>query len=76
MGLSPRGAAFSLSEPKSGEGQDGGGVDGCAEKSGSKRLRRLSLGRFIVAVCDALATRRLSGSWWAKREREAVFDFV
>jgi len=56
MGLSPRvrGAAFSLSEPGSGEGQGGGGVDGWAEKSGSKRLRRLSLGRFMVV--DALAT--------------------
>jgi len=49
MGLSLAGAAFSLSEPKSGEGtsRQGGGVVGSPEKSGSKRVRRLSLGRFI-----------------------------
>ena len=38
-------------QPPSGEGQ-GGGVDGCKEKSGLRMLG-LSLGRFIVAVCDA-----------------------
>lgn len=44
------GAAFSLSEPKSGEGTSlqGGGVIGSPEKSGSKRVRRLSRGRFIA----------------------------
>lgn len=50
MGLSLVGAAFSLSEPKSGEGTSlkGGGVIGSPEKSGSKRVRRLSRGRFIA----------------------------
>ena len=56
MGLSlalALGAAFSLSEPKSGEGASrrGGGVDaGSPENSGSKRVRRLSRGRFICFV--------------------------
>ena len=50
MELSLAGAAFSLSEPKSGEGASlkGGGVIGSPENSGSKRVRRLSRGRFIV----------------------------
>lgn len=50
MGLSLAGAAFSLSEPRSGEGTSlkGGGVVGSPEKSGSKRVRRLSRGRFIA----------------------------
>jgi len=44
------GAAFSLSEPKSGEetSLQGGGVIGSPENSGSKRVRRLSRGRFIA----------------------------
>src|SRR6266702_6140647 len=41
--------------PPPGEGQ-GGGVDGCTEKRGLK-MSRLSLGRFIAAVCDVLASR-------------------
>jgi hypothetical protein len=51
--LAPLGAAFSLSEPKSGEGTSrqggGGGVAGSPENSGSKRVRRLSRGRFIFS---------------------------
>ena len=50
MELSLAGAAFSLSEPKSGEGTSlqGGCVTEPPEKSGSKRVRRLSRGRFIT----------------------------
>jgi len=48
------GAAFSLSEPRSGEGasRQGGGIVGPAEKSGSKRVRRLSRGRFIAVSSE------------------------
>ena len=50
MELSLAGTAFSLSEPKSGEGTSlrGGGVIESPENSGSKRVRRLSRGRFIA----------------------------
>jgi len=55
-GLSPMGAAFSLSDPKSGEGtsRQGDGVTGSPENNGSKRVRRLSRGRFIT-VMDVFA---------------------
>ena len=58
------GAAFSLSEPGSGEGASrlgGGGVAGSPEpeNSGSKRVRRLSRGRFICFVFWGMSRRRL-----------------
>lgn len=66
MGLSlALGAAFSLSEPKSGEGasrRGGNGVAGSPEKSGSKRVRRLSRGRFIGDVLCSRREERGSGS--------------
>jgi hypothetical protein len=50
MALSRAGTAFSLSEPKSGEGtsRKEGGVVGSPENNGSKRVRRLSRGRFMA----------------------------
>jgi hypothetical protein len=64
MGLSlALGAAFSLSELKSGEGASqrggGSGVAGSPEKSGSKRVRRLSRGRFIGAFLDSRREERV-----------------
>ena len=64
MGLSlALGAAFSLSELKSGEGASrrggGSGVAGSPEKSGSKRVRRLSRGRFIGVFLDSRREERV-----------------
>ena len=58
MELSLAGAAFSLSEPKSGEGTSlqGGGVIASPENSGSKRVRRLSRGRFIEVSRGGIKT--------------------
>ena len=75
------GAAFSLSEPGSGEGASrlgGGGVAGSPspENSGSKRVRRLSRGRFICSFLGGISRRmkRVRASsvrtWKASRENK------
>jgi hypothetical protein len=77
MGLSLEGAAFSLSEPKSGEGmsRQGGGVVGSPEKSGSKRVRRLSLGRFI-SVSGERNVRVFDGWTPTVNANTLVFDIT